>query len=371
MVSLLADHYKLDDGFFEILSGFRDRSLPTEEGFAGPLRSVLTENQCEFGWVYKYSESKKVDSGNPWCIRHTGLYHVFDIKHRKNTVFILSPSPTARFITHLKRAIQHAQVRSAILANPFTIHSMLISCHLSTWRGYLEYHETELLKLDLMSACSSIEQPRVTFDTLKEVRAIEKRILPLDPLLTNFNETTDHLQNIASVFIVSKGPYDNRLNKSRKILQDLRKEAGSYRLQVLYLQKRAQSTAQSILDSLNLGFQQLAQTQNNNTLLMARSAREDSVAIRAITLVTSLYLPFSFVASIFGMNLVDFDSDSHNIVVSKQFWLYFVISVPLTAATLVCWQCWMHAYRHSHLTEDRSKLNVFQRTKGSEEFEVV
>jgi hypothetical protein len=29
---------------------------------------------------------------------------------------------------------------------------------------------------------------------------------------------------------------------------------------------------------------------------MARSAREDSVAIRAITLVTSLYLPFSFVA---------------------------------------------------------------------------
>ena len=45
MVSLLVDHYQLDDGFFEILSGFRDRNLPTEEGFAGPLRSVLTENQ--------------------------------------------------------------------------------------------------------------------------------------------------------------------------------------------------------------------------------------------------------------------------------------------------------------------------------------
>lgn len=119
---------------------------------------------------------------------------------------------------------------------------------------------------------------------------------------------------------------------------------------------------------------------------MARSAREDSVAIRAITLVTSLYLPFSFVAvsiylllplktdplqSIFGMNLVEFDSDSHNLVVSKQFWLYFVISVPLTAATLVCWQCWMHAYRHSHLTEDISRLNGFERTKGSEEFEMV
>lgn len=141
-----------------------------------------------------------------------------------------------------------------------------------------------------------MEQPRVTFDTLKEVRAIEKRILPMDPLLSNLNETIDQLHNVASVFIAVSGPSDDRLNTTRVILQNLRKEACSYRLQALYLQKRAQSTAQSILDSLNLGFQQLAQTQNNNTLLMARSAREDSVAIRAITLVTSLYLPFSFVA---------------------------------------------------------------------------
>ena len=118
----------------------------------------------------------------------------------------------------------------------------------------------------------------------------------MDPLLSNLNETIDQLHNVASVFIAVSGPSDDRLNTTRVILQNLRKEACSYRLQALYLQKRAQSTAQSILDSLNLGFQQLAQTQNNNTLLMARSAREDSVAIRAITLVTSLYLPFSFVA---------------------------------------------------------------------------
>jgi hypothetical protein len=79
-------------------------------------------------------------------------------------------------------------------------------------------------------------------------------------------------------------------------LEEFRNEAVSYRNQALYINKRAQSTSQSVLDSLNLGFQQLAQSQNKSTLSMARSAKEDSVAIRAITLVTSFYLPFSFVA---------------------------------------------------------------------------
>jgi hypothetical protein len=37
------------------------------------------------------------------------------------------------------------------------------------------------------------------------------------------------------------------------------------------------------------------------------------------------------------MNLVDFDEGTRNLVVSNQFWLYFVISIPLTALTSACW----------------------------------
>jgi hypothetical protein len=52
------------------------------------------------------------------------------------------------------------------------------------------------------------------------------------------------------------------------------------------------------------------------------------------------------------MNLVDFDPESRNLVVSNQFWLYFTISVPLTAVTLVCWRCRMHAYRKGSIDDD-------------------
>lgn len=211
-------------------------------------------------------------------------------------------------------------------------------------------------------ACSSLGQSLVTFDTLKQVREVEKKIVPLDPLLNSLEGLIDEVQEAIRVFAHASDPDNDVSTNIQTALHDSKREVTSYRIQASYLHKRAQSTAQSVLDSLNVGFQQLAQNQSKNTFIMARSAREDSVAIRAITLVTSFYLPFSFVAvrqlplfacqilltnlqTMFGMNLVDFDSESRNLVVSNQFWLYFMISVPLTAVTLACWHCRIQKYR--------------------------
>jgi hypothetical protein len=101
----------------------------------------------EFGWIYKYAEEKEVKYGNPWRIRHTGIYHIHNYKTARSTIFITFPSPTALFKCHLHQVVQQAAVRSIVLANPMLIHSMLISTHLHSWRSYFEYHETLLLKL--------------------------------------------------------------------------------------------------------------------------------------------------------------------------------------------------------------------------------
>jgi hypothetical protein len=145
-------------------------------------------------------------------------------------------------------------------------------------------------------ACTSFAQPLVTFDTLKEVRAVEKNILPLGPLLTAFDGLIDDLEEANKFVSEANEPSDSAFAIIKTALNQFRREAESYRRQALHIDRRAQSTAQSVLDSLNLGFQELAQNQSKNTFMMARSAREDSVAIRAVTLVTSFYLPFSFVA---------------------------------------------------------------------------
>jgi hypothetical protein len=138
-------------------------------------------------------------------------------------------------------------------------------------------------------ACTSLTQSLVTFDTLKTLRAVQKKILPLDPLLASFEKAVDDLQEANIVFSTAIKAMDGTSAVIRAALGQSRRDAAAYRGQVLYMNKRAQSTAQSMLDTLNL-------IQSKNTFDMGRSAREDSVAIRAITLVTSFYLPFSFVA---------------------------------------------------------------------------
>jgi hypothetical protein len=101
----------------------------------------------EFGWIYKYAEEKKVKRGNPWRIRHTGIYHVHNRITAQSTIFIISPSPAAQFTCHLQQALQKTAVRSTVLANPMLVHSILVSTHLHSWKSYLKYHETLLLEL--------------------------------------------------------------------------------------------------------------------------------------------------------------------------------------------------------------------------------
>lgn len=73
------------------------------------------------------------------------------------------------------------------------------------------------------------------------------------------------------------------------VLDDIKNESQSYLEAADHLCRRTQSIAQSVSDTLNL-------TQSNSTLVLANLARRDSVAIKALTLVTAIYLPFSFVA---------------------------------------------------------------------------
>lgn len=148
----------------------------------------------------------------------------------------------------------------------------------------------------MKAACTSLEEPRITLDTLKRVREMEKRILLLDPLLIALGGHIDDLQELTRSLPDSVGHSSIAYATIDAALKSMRKEVAAYQSQATYVYKRAQLSAQSILDALNLGFQHLAQDQSKNTFIMASSAREDSIAIRAITLVTSCYLPFSFVA---------------------------------------------------------------------------
>jgi hypothetical protein len=71
------------------------------------------------------------------------------------------------------------------------------------------------------------------------------------------------------------------------------------------------------------------------------------------------------------MNLVDFDSETRNLIVSNQFWLYFMITVPLTAVTLACWRCRMQTYRKGYVIEGTNPTEDTSSVKSNADIDMV
>ncbi|KPI34972.1 uncharacterized protein AB675_11909 [Cyphellophora attinorum] len=87
----------------------------------------------------------------------------------------------------------------------------------------------------------------------------------------------------------------------------------------------------------------VAQIDSRSNLEVARAARYDSSSMLTIAFLTATFLPPTFVCSLFGMNMFNFESSENSVrVVSPLFWLYWVITLPLTVAVLLTWKYWEH-----------------------------
>lgn len=81
---------------------------------------------------------------------------------------------------------------------------------------------------------------------------------------------------------------------------------------------------------------------------IAHEARRDTVAMRTIAVLGMLFVPPAFVSSLLGTNLIMLETgggagggggggSGTRILVSELWWMYFVLAVPLTGATLGVW----------------------------------
>lgn len=77
---------------------------------------------------------------------------------------------------------------------------------------------------------------------------------------------------------------------------------------------------------------------------IARDARKDSMSMKIIAGMTMLYLPATFVCSLFGTNLIVLDTPNDQsepvFMVSRLWWLYPAFAVPLTVFTMAGFILW-------------------------------
>ncbi|KAI0166171.1 hypothetical protein GGR57DRAFT_445686 [Xylariaceae sp. FL1272] len=69
---------------------------------------------------------------------------------------------------------------------------------------------------------------------------------------------------------------------------------------------------------------------------LAHASKRDSTSMKTLSLLGAVFLPGTFLSSVFSMTFFDFKV-AGNSEVSQELWIYFVITIPLTLAIVLAW----------------------------------
>ncbi|KAF5632978.1 hypothetical protein F25303_9261 [Fusarium sp. NRRL 25303] len=98
-------------------------------------------------------------------------------------------------------------------------------------------------------------------------------------------------------------------------------------------------------------FANSVRTQGETNVEIALATSQDSCHMRSIALLTMIFLPGTFFASIFSMGFFEWKSDDGTTSVSQSFWIYVVLATGFTAFTVgAWWYIGVHRYkRHKNI----------------------
>ncbi|KAH7328508.1 hypothetical protein B0I35DRAFT_403864 [Stachybotrys elegans] len=89
---------------------------------------------------------------------------------------------------------------------------------------------------------------------------------------------------------------------------------------------------------------------------IANASKRDSTAMKTISLLGALFLPGTYLASIFGMAFFNFE-EGKDPTVSSQLWIYFAVTVPVTVVILLLWK-WYDRRREAKYRKEDDDLEI-------------
>lgn len=124
----------------------------------------------------------------------------------------------------------------------------------------------------------------------------------------------------------------------------------------------------------------MAQEDNNLNARMAVSSSRDSSSMKALAVITAVFLPGEFMSSLFGMGIFNWQGDDDGsgggddggAVVGYDFWVYWAITIPVTILILVLWRAWwvgQDRYFRKHLSKDLSEERYWTDDRRPRELE--
>ncbi|KAB8256651.1 hypothetical protein BDV32DRAFT_153049 [Aspergillus pseudonomiae] len=135
----------------------------------------------------------------------------------------------------------------------------------------------------------------------------------------------------------------SRYNQINELIEHNIYLAKSIEEHVLCLQARMEL-------QLDVLYSFVAQSDNRLNARLAASTGRDSTSMKILAFITTIFLPGTFIATLFSMDMFDWKSapSDGSRAVSSQFWIYWATAVPLTAITLGGWALWWNFEKHRY-----------------------
>ena len=96
---------------------------------------------------------------------------------------------------------------------------------------------------------------------------------------------------------------------------------------------------------------------------LALATKEDSTAMKILAAVTVFFLPGTFVAAFFSMPFFHWDTQTgdSSAVISRIFWVYLAVAVPLTLVTIALCLIWIKLHSRRRRARDTEEKEAFYR----------
>ncbi|KAK9789706.1 hypothetical protein AB5N19_07535 [Seiridium cardinale] len=105
---------------------------------------------------------------------------------------------------------------------------------------------------------------------------------------------------------------------------------------------------------IDIIYSKMAQEDNNLNARMAVASTRDSSSMKALAVITAIFLPGEFISSLFGISMFDWEwgtagddglsadaADGYpHPVIMPLFWVYWAFTLPLTIFIVVLWRAW-------------------------------
>ncbi|RVD86400.1 uncharacterized protein DFL_004679 [Arthrobotrys flagrans] len=338
--------------------------------------SAIFTQTCgyDLGYLFKYVDLHGRDlPKDPFAIRQTGVYHKYDPQAKRSVWIFIQPSESLK--ERLDALFSRYKDNPIDLALQIEIHFLVLMHAAKNWRPYIKYLEDAFSRItekgfysDLNPETNSSD-PKINFSDVREIHyfmdklrtrlqliqmdyQIAKKVQQLLRRLRNrwiqetaLNILTPRLEDVCDRF--EQHLYDLAGHESRINMLLMRANDISRLIQQI-IDCRTGQFSQATNDKLNR-LVSSAVGQGESIHLLAQKGSKDTKMMKLFTIVTVIFLPGTFIASIFGTNFFAFSSESNHLIVASNIWIYFLISCTITCSLTAGWIIYRRIKRRSRL----------------------